>query len=385
MRYEHLRDYCDTERQREIIDALTDSTVRDTAHGLGISERSIYKTIRAIKKRAAAAGVSPEHGMNAGVPEGQYVKGVSTLYDANGEIKQQWVKSQAAAERARDEIQAAIEAFSETVPKADRAPVPRKSGPDDLMNVHILTDYHLGMMAWHEEAGDDWDIKIAEDLLVNWFTYALKSAPDAATGVLAQLGDFLHWDGLEAVTPRNKHVLDADTRFQKVVRVAIRSLRRIVHMMLKKYGHVHLIMADANHDPASSAWLREMFAAFYEDEPRITVDNSADTYYCVEHGLCSIFFHHGHRKKLTSIDDVFASKFRDVFGRTKHSYAHMGHLHHKHTLETNLMVVEQHRTMAAKDAYASLGGYMAGRSAPTISYSKQFGEVGRLEITPEMV
>jgi hypothetical protein len=49
------------------------------------------------------------------------------------------------------------------------------------------------------------------------------------------------------------------------------------------------------------------------------------------------------------------------------------------------MTVEQHRTMAAKDAYAARGGWMAGRGAPVITYSNRFGEVGRQVYTPEMV
>ena len=121
------------------------------------------------------------------------------------------------------------------------------------------------------------------------------------------------------------------------------------------------------------------------DEPRITVDNSADTYYVYEHGDTSLFFHHGHKRKPDNVHDVFAAKFRDIFGRTKHSYAHMGHMHHQFTKETNLMIVEQHPTMAAADAYASRLGYGAKRSAPVITYSSKFGEVGRLTVTPEMV
>ena len=41
-------------------------------------------------------------------------------------------------------------------------------------------------------------------------------------------------------------------------------------MLLDKHEHVHIIMADANHDPASEIWLREMFAAVYEEEPRLS-------------------------------------------------------------------------------------------------------------------
>jgi hypothetical protein len=60
-------------------------------------------------------------------------------------------------------------------------------------------------------------------------------------------------------------------------------------------------------------------------------------------------------------------------------------LHHKVAQESSLMVVEQHETLAAHDAYASRHGYSAQRSAQIITYHKDHGEVGRVRLTPEMV
>lgn len=375
-----------SERQADYIRAYVQyrSQIK-AAKVLGVNKSAIQGAIARAQRNAALRGFAPKHDLTHPVAPTQIVTGVSSMYGADGELRAQWVKSSADQVQIEERIREAIEALKETVPKTRPvAPLKAKRAPE-LLNLHILTDYHLGAKSWHEETGEDWDIAIAEDLLVRWFTCAIENAPPASIGVLAQLGDFLHWDGYDAVTPTSKHLLDADTRFQKLVRVAIRSLRRIVSMMLQKYDHVHLIFADANHDPAGGAWEREMFAAFYADEKRITVDNSADTYYCLEHGLTSLFFHHGHKRKPNAVDDVFVAKFREVFGRTKFSYAHLGHMHHDHLIETNLMTVEQHRTMAAKDAYASRGGWMAGRGAPVISYSSKFGEVGRQVYTPEMV
>ena len=140
----------------------------------------------------------------------------------------------------------------------------------------------------------------------------------------------------------------------------------------------------AAHDPASSAWLRELFAAFYEDEPRLTVDTSPNPYYCFRHGDVSLFFHHGHKRKPTEIADKFAGQFREVFGNTKFSYAHMGHAHHQR-LETSICLVEQHRTLAAPDAYAARGAWFSDRDARVITYHKSYGEVGRISVTPEML
>lgn len=312
------------------------------------------------------------------------LKGVSVLLDADGQVKQRWVKTDRDQKAAEEAVIAAAEALCEKMPRAKPVKAPKQT-ESDLLNCYVITDYHLGMLAWAEETGADWDLGIAEDLLTRWFSAAIAAAPKSDKAVLAQLGDFLHFDSLEAVTPSSGHILDADTRLQKLVRVAIRITRRVVDMLLSKHGSVHIIMAEGNHDLASSVWLRETFSALYEDEPRMSVELSPDPYYCVEHGKTALFFHHGHKRKVANIDTVFAAKFREVFGRTKHAFAHMGHLHSVDVKETNLMLVEQHRTLAAPDAYASRGGWMSGRDAKVITYHSEHGEVGRLTISPGMV
>jgi len=348
---------------------------RKAAAELGIHRRTLERRLSRLKLR----GYSPEHDMTHLVPEGFTVRGVSTLYDKHGNVSAQWVKSQQDPEEVQKMIQAIIAGLKDEIPRAKPVKAPKKT-VDDLANLYVITDYHLGMLAWGEETGADWDIQIAEDTLVAWFAQAIKQAPEAAVAIFAQLGDFLHWDGIDAVTPTSRHILDADTRFQKLIRVAIRVIRRIVAMLLEKHDRVHILMAEGNHDISSSMWLREWLAVLFENEPRITVELSPDPYYCYEHGDTSLFFHHGHKKKLGNLDDVFVAKFREVFGRTKFSYAHTGHLHHVEVKETNLMVVEQHRTLAAPDAHASRGGWMSGRDAKVITYSKKHGEDGRVTV-----
>lgn len=260
----------------------------------------------------------------------------------------------------------------------------KSKGNDNLCNQYTLTDYHLGMMAWHEETGDDWDLSIAEDLLIKFFEAGIKSSPKANECIFAQIGDFLHWDGFEALTPANRHILDADTRFPKLVRTAIRVIRQIIVKLLEKYKKVTVIMAEGNHDPASSVWLREMLSAFYENEPRIIIDTNPDPYYCITFGKNCLFYHHGHKKTVKTVESTFVGKFKKEFGSSEYVYGHLGHLHHLQK-ESNLMILEQHRTLASKDAYASRGGYLSGRDAKVITYHKEYGEVGRQNISIEML
>ncbi len=325
----------------------------------------------------------PEHGDQFELPAGHRIKGVSTLVNADGGKIIEWIKTTEDSAAAAAAMAATVAALKESLPRAERVlPIPPSN--EALLSQYTITDLHLGMLAWGEETRSaDWDLQIAEKLIIDWFAAAIAQSPASALAVLAQLGDLLHHDAKVSVTPGHGHVLDADSRLQKMIRVAIRVIRQIVRMLLEKHGRVHVIMADANHDEAGGSWLRELFAALYEDEPRVTVETSPSTYVAVEHGLTSLFYHHGHKKKTAEVDRVFAGMFRELFGRTKFSYAHTGHKHSDELKTTNIMKVEQHETLAPPDNFGS--NWLSNRSAKVITYHKQFGEVGRITLTPEMV
>jgi len=388
MSHQHLLNllpYCITKNEEAFINARAKGlTWVEASNEIDVDVRTVQRGIKRITERAETKGFSPEHDMVHPVADSYIAKGVSTLYNRDGKVTAQWVKATLDDAKYRELLKEAAQAFSETI-KPEKPVTITSHTEDTLLNLYPITDFHMGAKVWGEECGEDWDLKIAEDLLVKWFATAIKQSPNASTGCLAIMGDFLHLDSLEALTPTGKNLLDSDTRFQLIVRVAIRSLRRVISLLLQKHQKLHVIVAEGNHDMASSVWLREMLEALYVDEPRIVVDTSPDIFYCYEHGSTSLFIHHGHRAKFDSIDDVMVSKFREVFGRTKFSYAHMGHYHHARVKESNLMVVEQHRTLTAKDSYSSRSGYMSGRDAKVITYHKNFGEVARVTISPNMV
>jgi hypothetical protein len=374
-----------TDKQCEIIDAyLIHGSFRKAAISLNFSKGTIQSAIDAVRKKAAKYGYSPEHDMTRTVPEPFVVRGISTYYNKDGKPSGQWVKSRIDDDKLQEIMREAIEAMKEDIPRLQPLEPPI-SFNHQLLNCYVITDYHLGMLSWKEETGADWDIKIAEELIVKWFKQAIAQSPNSKQAIFAQLSDFLHFDGMDAVTPESKHLLDVDTRFAKLVRSAIRVLRIIIDMLLAKHEQVHIIMADANHDPVSQIWLREWFSVLYENEPRITVDKSPNPYNAFEWGNTALFFHHGHKRKVANVSEVFASQFREIYGRTKYAYAHMGHLHHLDIKENSMMIVEQHRTLAPADAYAARGGWLSGRDAKVITYSTQYGEVSRITINSDML
>lgn len=353
----------------------------DIARKYGISDR----VIRIRKAKLAKKGVGHGWDVSHLVPDGYKIKGTSSLVDEFGNTKLQWVKTDTDAERQVELMKAVIDGMKSEITPVAPVKAVRAKRDDKLLNLYTVSDFHLGMLAWADESGDDWDMKIAEDLFSRWFDAAFQKAPDAGTGVVNLLGDFAHFDSLVAVTPASGHALDADTRYQKLVRYMIRMVRRVVDMALVKHKNVRLLIVQGNHDESGMIWLAEMFSTLYGNEPRVFVDTSPDVYKMVQHGKTTLFFHHGHKARFDAIEPVMIAKFRKAFGESVYSYAHVGHLHHQKIVESRNMIVEQHRTLAAKDAYASRGGWMSGRSANVITYSAEYGEVARLTISPEML
>ena len=386
-----LLQFCTTEHQRKVITLHEEGLgYQKIADRLGITKWSARDVLKNIKSKAARQGHSPDHDMTHTVPEGFKIKGISTLYNADGMPTSQWVKSQIDAEKQLEMMREVVASMSEDIKPESPVTSPNINA-DELLNCFVITDYHMGMLADKDEVNasgqtgnGDWDLEIAEDTLVNWFAEAIRISPEADTAIYAQLGDFAHYD-YEPLTQASKHLLDSDSRNFKIVRATIRVTRQVIRMLLEKHNHVHVKWCDANHDPFSAIWMRELLIALYENEPRVVVDNTADTYYAYEFGKTALFFHHGHKRKVANVDTVFAAKYREVFGRTEHAYAHMGHYHSVDKKETNLMVVEQHRTLASADAYSSRGGWLSGREANVITYHKEYGQVAYNTISYKMI
>lgn len=135
---------------------------------------------------------------------------------------------------------------------------------------------------------------------------------------------------------------------------------------------------------SSSIWLRAMFSALYENEPRVRVIQSELPYYVYQHGKTMLAFHHGHLKKSEDLPLLFAAQFPKVWGETSKRVCHVGHRHHIEEKEHSGMTVIQHPTIAARDAYAARGGWFSERSATAITYHRDFGQVARNTVTPEM-
>tara|TARA_R110000803_G_scaffold174214_1_gene236824 strand:- start:205 stop:1371 length:1167 start_codon:yes stop_codon:yes gene_type:complete len=379
-----LLEYAETETQIDTVQACIDAkSNRQAAVDLGIDLRGLQRTIKRVERNAAKRGYSPDHDMNKSAPEGYIVKGTSTLYDDEGNTKIQWVKTSNEG-RVAENLANILEDYK--YKPAPKVPKPTSKQNSDLATLYTITDFHLGMYAYKQETGDDWDTKIAAKVMVNAIKDMVHKSPDSELGILNIQGDFLHWDGLDAVTPASGHILDADTRFDRMIELAIDLNAWAIEELLAKHKNVRVIICEGNHDLAGSAWLRKTIKKLMSDNPRVTVDDTAMPYYAYLHGEIMLGFHHGHKKANKALPLLFSSepRYRAMWGAATYAYIHTGHYHHKEvdSHENGGAIVERHQTLSGRDAYAARGGFISQRGAVAITYHKIMGEVERVRVLP---
>lgn len=365
----------------ECIAALREAgTERGAARLLGVNQGAV----RARKARLARKGWSPEHDMTKTVPDGYHVKGTSTLYDEDGKARLQWVKSSIDHERQAELLQAAVAAMVEDLPRLK----PRKAAGAYMANLlagYPIGDGHVGMLSWGEETGEDWDLAIAERVHCGAMAALVTAAPAAEYALVANLGDWLHYDSLAAVTPRSGHNLDADGRYAKMVRVAIKIIRQCIESALAKHRVVYVVNAPGNHDETGALWLSAALAHIYENEPRVVVDTSPSLFAYHRHGKTLIGIHHGHACKPKDLAGVMATDQARAWGESDFRYWWGGHIHHESVIELPGVRFESFNTMAAKDAHAANNGYRSARNMKCIVYHDRFGEVARHMVNPAML
>jgi len=380
--YEKYLPYA-SDKQKKVVELLGQhKTLTAVAGQLNCSKQNVSTILQRLVKTAKSKGFNEEHGLVDPV-----ISGTSTLYGAEGEKKLTWVKTKTTQEQKTERILNILESYEyRPAPVIKAAEMNKSDDTVDLATLYTLTDYHLGMYSWAQETGDDWDTDIAERVMMNAINDMAARSPNSHTGILNIQGDFLHWDGLDAVTPASGHVLDADSRFDRMIELAIDLNIWAIERLLEKHQIVKVIICEGNHDLAGSAWLRKCLKKVWVKNTRVEVDDSSFPYYAMLHGNIMLGFHHGHKKKNKDLPMLFSSepRYRKMWGNAEYTYIHTGHYHHteQDMSEQGGAIVERHQTLAGRDAYAARGGWISRRGAKAITYHKTRGEVERISVLP---
>lgn len=358
-------------------------TMAAGAAAVGMSQGSFQRRVA----RAAARGLDG-YGMldDVGaerIPAGFSIRGISAHRHADGTVTG-WVKTEKEAED-REALTEALEASFGKYKGLSQMQYPL--GPNgmtlsDQITVYPIADFHLGLYAWKPEAGESYDLKIAEDRLLAASEKLMLATPFSEVGVILNLGDFLHSDNNENRTLKSGNPLDVDTRYARVLETGVRLLIDVTDRALQKHDRVEVRCLAGNHDPYGAIALSVALRMFYANNPRVHVDRDPSYFWHYRHGQVLLTATHGDMVKPEAIAGVVASYWPEDWGQTKWRYCYMGHVHHisKGGGEQHGMVWETFQALTAKDVWHRQSGYSSGKSLVAITHDKTRGEIQRLTV-----
>lgn len=367
-------EYAYSELQVRIAKALDEKqSIPGWAKENGMDLQNAYRAVRKIKSRAAKKGFAPEHDMTKTAPDGFAVKGTSTLYDADGVKKIQWVKTNQDAERQLELMKEWVQGFLESVPPTDPKPLTHSTHTPDLLSAIFIGDAHIGMQAYQSETKhSDFDVDTACSQLRAAVDYLVDRAEPTETGLLVDVGDFLHPNGANGTT-FNGTPLSTNLSYHGMMKAAGHVMRYMIDRMLTKFKNVVIVMAKGNHNADPAVGLQIAIDMLYSKEPRVKVLESDSFYHYIEYGNWLLGVHHGDKQKPDNLVSSMARDMSAAWGRTTHRLWCTGHFH-KESVRT--LPGCKHKVFGAlppPDSWHASQGYLGDGEMEMLTFRREGG------------
>jgi hypothetical protein len=309
------------------------------------------------------------------MPDGQVLRGISALVTGDGRLLQKWVKTKT-DDITTDLVEALKSVFASYQGYAPLIPPPSVTDTD-LLSVYPIADQHNGLLAWGRETGESYDLKIGEERLRSCMARLVAQSPSSQHAIILNLGDWQHTNDDKNMTPGHGNILDADSRYFKILTAGVILMQDCIELALQKHGQVMVVNVPGNHDPHASIALTLSLSSFYRNNPRVRIHDQPADYFFHRFGNTLIGATHGHRTKPADMAMAMAVRCRSDWGLTKYHVMYYGHIHHETVKEVGDVRVESFQTLAANDAWHHAGGYCSGKSITSITFHRDDGEIGR--------
>lgn len=306
------------------------------------------------------------------------VEAKSTLYDADGNVKLQWVKEaskdQNKLEAFRDAVDDIVEGYEYPSLLVDRVDTV------DGLTTYVSNDLHLGGLSWGEETMDrDWDTDKGFEVFRKAIDDLVDRAPATKECIVVDLGDLMEVDNQSGMTPKSGNILDTDAKYPKILRVAMEAMVYFVDKALLKHDTVYFYNVCGNHDMNTGYAITAFVQAWFRGNDRVIVDDKPTACKYHKYGSTLLGFTHGDGIKMLSAGEVMVMHNEEDWSSTKDRYFLFGHNHKSTVVDTRLCRAESFRNLAPVNAWAA--GKGMGRNAGTMTaivYSKDYGEETRI-------
>ena len=257
-------------------------------------------------------------------------------------------------------------AFLKTIKERKAKDIGSKIG---VLNVF---DLHLAKLAWDEETGENYDIRIAQKRFESACYYLVEEAlknEELTEIVLCTGGDFFHSDNKNSTTTSGTWV-QSDSRYQKIFKVGIEALSNVLSYIRERVP-VTFINIPGNHDEQTSYYLGEVIEAIFKNDEMVSVDNTLRSRKFFIKGEVAIMFAHGD-KGTDRLPGLFYQEMPVVKGY-KCKEIHLGHLHRSYKKmyitedESNGLLFRHFNSLSATDAWHMGEGYIGAKKKAAMS------------------
>ena len=247
-----------------------------------------------------------------------------------------------------------------------------------------IADLHLGKLCWHGDTPENYDHKVAKDLLyriISEIANELQGKPIEYI-LFVWSNDFFNSDN-EAKTTTAGTPQDTDVRSKKLFNVGWEMLIRAIEM-LSGIAPVKTFYTPSNHDEETAYHALGVLKAWFRNDQNVTVDLDAYPRKYVLYGNTLIGFTHGDKEaangskeKASRLASLMPVEARNLWGRAMFYEMHAAHLHSEQMIqEINGVIVRRISSPTALDTYHTTHGYMgAVRKAQTFIYDRERGMV----------
>lgn len=228
--------------------------------------------------------------------------------------------------RARSAIYEMVTEAKTLVPKVPKINYPKLK--DGMLYEISVPDTHFGRLTWHEESGEDYDVKIAEAAVHKVIDELLGYIrPFPIARILLPIGnDFFNFDNKFGTTTGGTPQQN-DTRWQKTYRLGRMLMTSIIEKLCTVAPTTCLIVK-GNHDEQLNFFMGDALEVKFANNPNVEIDNSPKGRKYHLFGTTLIGFAHGYWEKLSDLSNLMPVEEPEKWAASTYREFHTGDKHH---------------------------------------------------------
>ena len=247
-------------------------------------------------------------------------------------------------------------------------------------------DLHFDKLCWSGEVGENYDTKIAKQLLMKSLVSLVSRAKlFGFEKILFVVGnDFFNSDNSRSETEFGTRQ-DTDLRWQKAYQTGRELIVECIDY-LRTFAPVDVLIVPGNHDGTRMYYIGDSIACWYHGVSGVNVINNASPRKYYTFGSVLLGFTHGTEEKIASLPIIMSQETKQDWANTKYKEWHLGHTHRKREIkylasdEELGVIVRYLRSLTGTDSWHHRKGYVANiRGTNAFLWSKTNGMIAMLE------